>query len=157
MDAEHLKTVQRRGWILAASTADRAIARCPRPECGLLVQFREGEPVPHCKPPGPGVLDRSVASYSDFQEALRARRQDLGLTIAEVEDLSGMAAAHLAKAEKPDPSRVPTFNILAEWASSLGFEIILRQCGLPPLTLRYIADTREKAEQRRNRRALSRR
>ncbi|MFW8636972.1 helix-turn-helix domain-containing protein [Cribrihabitans pelagius] len=97
------------------------------------------------------MLDRKVGSYDGARMALRARREALGLTISEVEELAGATVDHLAKAEKDGSSKLPNAQLLLEWAQALGYEVVLRPTELPAYTRRVICYTRDRLEARQKR------
>ena len=140
--------VQGAGWVIRAITETGVIAACPRDGCTLKVDLREGQPIPTAC----AQLDTKeieVGSYEAARLALRKRRQSLGMTIPDVEEIAGMAGSHLAKAEKDDPTRIVGIDTLALWAGALGYEIILRPKPLTAKALRVLT------EKRLNRRSLS--
>jgi len=152
MDPEFLKKVQRAGWAIERVTQDGAIAKCRADGCGMKALLSATARVPKVDPTDhKNRFDRPLASYDELRRLLRDRREDLGLTIREVEEVSGATTDHIAKSEKEDPARKPNFDLVLEWATTLGFEIILRPAHMPAYSLRTIADTRDKVESRKRR------
>ncbi len=56
---------------------------------------------------------------NNFGERLKARRKEKGLTLAEVEALSGVDKSHLGRIE--NSKRFPTANILRKLTGPLGY------------------------------------
>lgn len=157
MSVDDLKRAQKAGWIIQGVDDEGILCRCPSSGCGLQVRIKYGGPVQHCDP-GLTRDPRSipVGSYDDVRRILRDRREELLLTIPEVEEIAGTTKDHLAKAEKENPSRVPGFDIIAEWAEALGYEIVLRPAQLSSLSMRLIAETRRYRRRRLQERARRR-
>lgn len=147
---EFLREVQRAGWDLMSVDLGSALVSCPRQGCNLRVRLKSGTAIPETCGRGPDLRETVVRSYEDARIALRNKRHSLTLSIAEVEDIAGMASDHLAKAEKENPSRILTTNIFLEWCEALGFEVVLRPKELSPYALRVISQTRARSEARRN-------
>lgn len=154
MTPDFLKKVQAAGWAIEEVDEDRCTVRCPQPGCAMRGRFVEGGAVPRRDAPRPFNLP--VRQFDDARQALRDRRQTLGLTIAEVEELAGIAQDHLAKFEKVDFVKPPNIETFLEWAAALGFDVLLQPADLPPITLRYISETRAKQEARQSRFRLDR-
>jgi transcriptional regulator with XRE-family HTH domain len=152
MDPKFLKECEDAGWHLEFVGDDFVVGKCPSVGCGLRAKLDQDRAVP-CADPGRrrDVLDLKVGSYDEARTVLRERRETLGLTISEVEELAGATVDHLAKAEKDGPSKVPNAQLLLEWAQALGYEVVLRPTELPALTRRVICDTRDRLEARRKR------
>lgn len=152
MKPEFLRKVQQAGWHIEKVTEDAVQAKCPSAGCALRAMLAEGGFVPDCDPArSRDLVDRKVETYDDIRLMLRERRESLGLSIREVEEIGGMATDHLAKAEKDDPVKIPNANLLIEWAQSLGFELVLRPTDMTPYAIRTICDTRG-VQERRSRR-----
>lgn len=155
MKPETLREIQRNGWAIETADENTCTAKCPTPGCSMRARFKEGGTIPAREVPFHS-WDRAITSFDQAREALKDRRQELGLTIAEVEHISGIAGDHLAKFEKTDFTRPPNIMIFIEWAQSLGFDVVLRHGELPPVTLRWIAETRPKIDARRRRNIIER-
>lgn len=155
MNIDWLKLVQRSGWTIESADDGTCTVKCPTRGCQMRARFKTGTAIPLRDQPC-HTWDNPVESFSDVRDVLKARRQELGLIIPEVEEISGIAGDHLAKFEKLDTVRMPNAQTFIEWAQSLGFQVILRPTDLPPMTLRYIAETRSKAEARKRRFAIER-
>lgn len=152
MKPEFLKEVQRQGWAIEQVKEDRIIAKCPAAGCAVRATLKLDRTVPAVDP----TTDRDrrdvvIDSFDALREVLRERRNDLALNIRETEEITGMAVDHLAKIEKPEPSRLPNFQIMLELAQALGYEMVLRPAPLPPFSVRVISDTRSKFETRQRR------
>lgn len=158
MSVDDLKRAQRAGWMIEGVTDDGILCRCPSAGCGLRVKMKFGGPIQHCDP-GLYRDPRSIpiGSYEDLRCVLRDRREDLLLTIMEVEDIAGLTHGHLLKAEKENPTRTPGLDIISEWAAALGYEIVLRPTNLPQLSLRIISEIRQNRGRRLQARARRRR
>lgn len=152
MDAKFLKQCEDAGWHIEAAGDDFVIGKCPSVGCGLRAKLEQGKAVP-CADPGRrrDILDQKAEFYDDARMILRARREGLGLTIREVEEIAGAGVDHLAKAEKDDPTKIPNAQLLIEWAQALGFEVVLRPTELPAYTRRVICDTRDRLDARTKR------
>jgi hypothetical protein len=149
VDPKFLRDVQRSGWLLNKVERQEVTASCPNQGCGLKVALRPGGAIPQACTPHLAMADVAVGSFGDARKILRKRREDLALTIKELEEVAGAAGDHFAKAEKDDPTKIPNAQIFLEWAASLGFAVILRPVAMPPVALRMISDTRQKTEARR--------
>lgn len=147
MDPKKLREIQEYGWEIAAVKENACFVRCPSRGCGMLARIEDGAKIPHrIKPEAIGEV--RVTQYSDIRDELRARRKELRLTSAEVDDVSGLTSGHIAKAEQDNPYRHITLPVLISWANSLGYNIALLPADLPPVTLRMISDTRKIEEAR---------
>lgn len=136
-----MSQAQSAGWVIHALTDSGVIAACPRAGCSLKVALKEGAAIPTpCAPVDSKEI--AVANYEAVRISLRQRRRALGLSIPDVEHISGMASSHLAKAEKDDPSKIVTIDTLALWAGALGYELILRPVPLTNLALRVLSEKR---------------
>lgn len=159
MDQKFLKQVQDAKWQIKAAGEDFVVAQCPRAGCNLLVNLKPGGAVPQTCRPGPDLLERVVSSFEDARLFLRERREDLGLSIRDTEEISGAATDHMAKWEKDSPSKIPNTETFLEWAKALGYDVVLRPAPLPPLALSMIIETRPLIARRvqRNRHLRTRR
>lgn len=150
MNPDSLKAIQRAGWAIVTADRETCTVKCPTQGCHMRARFKIDGTIPARDVPM-HTWDLVVRSFDDVREAMKARRQELGLTIPEVEHISGIAGDHLAKFEKTEWNRPPNIDTLMSWSSALGYEVLLRLGELPPVTLRWIADTRPKIEARRRR------
>ena len=150
MTPDDLKAIQRAGWAIVGADEQSCVVKCTTFGCQMRARFVAGGAVPQRSVPAHN-WDRVVRSFDDVREVMKDRRQELGLTIPEVEHISGIASDHLAKFEKTDWNRPPNINTLMSWATALGYEVVLRHGELPPVTLRWIAETRDKVATRRGR------
>lgn len=152
MDAKFLKDVEGAGWSIEAVDDDSVIGKCPSVGCQMRAKLDHGKRIPQVDPGcRRDILDRKVGSYDEVREILRERREGLGLTIREVEEIAGCAVDHMAKAEKDGPVKVPNVQLLVEWMQALGLELVVRPGELPAYTRRVIVETRDKLDSRRNR------
>lgn len=148
MDPHFLRNVQKAGWqIMSADTISATVA-CPRAGCSLKVRLKDGAKIPQACIAAPDLSEVTITTYNDARVFLHGRRVSLGLTIKELEEVAGVTVDHLAKAEKSNPSRHPNMEIMIEWATALGYEIVLRPAQMPSMALRYIADSRPQAAAR---------
>jgi transcriptional regulator with XRE-family HTH domain len=147
MDPKNLKAVQDAGWQIASVKQDACFVKCPSRGCGMMARIREGANIPQRIRPA-DVGEVRLEKYSDIRDTLRARRKDLRLTSAEVEEVAGFTFGHIAKAEQDNPHRFITLNTLIDWANSLGYRVALVPDALPAVTLRAISDTRSIEEKR---------
>ena len=149
MTPEFLRQVQRNGYRIEAVTEEGCIARCPAEGCGLRLNIRENGFLPRRPGQDTRPEDRPIPAFRALQAVLKARREELTLTIGETEDMAGFAQHHLSKAEADKVQRIPNFDFLIDWCEALGFEFVLRPKQMPPLSLRYLAETRHMHEARR--------
>lgn len=156
MNPDDLKAVQRAGWAIVAADQEAVMVKCPSEGCGLSARLKPRGGVPQRDVPGHS-LGKVVSCFEDVRDVMKNRRMDLGLTIAEVEHISGIASDHLAKFEKTEWYRQPSMDIVTAWTGALGVDMVLRPGELPPITMRWIADTRPKFEERRKRFEVERR
>lgn len=143
MAIDDLKKAQDAGWVLVGATDKYSICRCPSYGCGVKLRIPYGTTPQRCDPGlSRDPISEPVGSYDELRRKLRHRREEMLLSIPEVEDIAGLTVDHIKKAEKDNPSRIPEFDTLVLWAQALGFELVLRHSGLPNLGIRFIDDTR---------------
>ena len=147
-DQAFLRDVQAAGWIIKAVDEGQVIARCPRDGCPMLAALKPGGTIPNVCRSAPSLMTVPVDTYAAGRQFLRARREELGLSIAELEECIGLTKDHLAKMEPDDPQRIPNIMTFIEWAQGLGFRVQLQHDGLPPVTLRTVAQTRDRTRHR---------
>jgi len=112
--------------------------------------LRPGKSIPETCAIGPDLAEVTVEHFETARVFLRDRREQLCLTIKELEEAAGITVDFMAKFEKDDPSKIPNTQTFIEWAQSLGYDVVLRPGKLPPNVLRLMADTRERVLARRN-------
>lgn len=143
MALDDLKNIQRNGWIIESVDDEGTFCRCPSFGCNLRVKIKHGTNVRSCDP---GLTrnptEVQIGSYEDLRMFLRKRREQLLLTIPEVEEIAGLTAYHIAKAEKDNPSRLPELGTIILWSQALGYDVVLRPTQLSTMTLRFIDETR---------------
>lgn len=150
VDPKFLRSLQDKGWIVESVEADHCVVKCPADGCSMRAKVKAGPSIPErCNTSV--ERERAARLYDDARKVLRRRRQDLLLSTTEVEESAGLASAHIAKSERPDFTRVPTFDTVAMWAAALGYEIVFKPTDLPPMTLRFITDSRNRTADRRRR------
>lgn len=152
LTAEFIREVQAAGWDIVAADTESVWAGCPRGGCNLRLRIKAGSSIPSVCRSTPLLPEIVVKSHvNDARPALRDRRVELGLSIKDVEDCSGIAADHLAKMEKDDPSKLPNILTFVDLANSLGYDVVLRPsaAGLPPITIGRIIETRPIQERRK--------
>jgi len=155
-DKGFLQAVQQAGWCIDEVHAHGLVAKCPRHGCGLRVDLSPGKFIPETCSAVPGMYEVVVPEFKDARTFLRDRRDSLRLNIAELEECIGLTKDHLAKIEPDDPFRLPNVVTFIEWAQALGYEVVLRYAGLPPKTISYITQTRDKSSVRAQRQASRR-
>ncbi len=139
VDQAFLREVQRRGWQIESATPTGCIARCPTPGCGMRAKLVENTTIP------PRVVSSfdpliPIRDWPHMREVMRDRRQELRLSIADLEHCAGLTADHIAKAETG--ARNVNLDTIIAWAGAEGYEIVLRPIELPAITLRVLAETR---------------
>lgn len=152
VNQDFLAAIQMAGWLIKAVDEDRATVSCPRAGCGLDLTYRPGGKIHEACAKEPTIAQCAVELFADARKFLRQRREDLGFSIKDVEEVAGMAVDHLAKFEKDDAYRIPNAQIFFEWARALGYQVVLRPHpkGLPNYALRMVAETRDKQTMRRH-------
>lgn len=149
MKAEFLRQVQAAGWnILTADETDVWVG-CPRAGCNLTTRMRDGGLVPASCRPLPVLAEIVVEQFDDARRELRGRREQLCLSIKDVEEAAGIAGDFLAKFEKDEVAKIPNAQTFIEWVQALGYTVVLRPTGLPPYALRIISDTRKHVVRRK--------
>lgn len=152
MEPKFVREVQKAGWHVESVNLDDVVARCPSVGCGLRAKLSQSAKIPEVDPGcRRSVIDLPVHDFEDIRKALRTRREELALTIREVEEIGGIAVDYLAKFEKDDPSKYPNAMLLIEWAQTLGYELVLRPAEMTPYAIRTICDTRGKVASRQKR------
>jgi transcriptional regulator with XRE-family HTH domain len=142
MDQGFLKEVQSAGWPIERVNRDNVVVGCPNAGCSVNVRLRSGSRIPGACDSGDQPKQQVVTVFDDARVFLRGRREQLRLTIRDVESISGMADDFLAKFEKEKPSKYPNVQTFVEWAQSLGYQVVLTPAEFPPLALRVLAETR---------------
>lgn len=162
MDQSFLKDVQLRGWPIERVNLDDVVVGCPNDGCSVKVRLKNGSKIPDPCNTGAKLRYQVVNVFDDARTFLRSRREELRLTIRDVESISGMADDFLAKFEKENPSKYPNVQTFVEWAQSLGYQVVLTPADFSSLALRVIAETRhlipardQMTSQHRARRAAS--
>lgn len=143
LSPEFMRQIQQAGWVILAADEEVVIGACPRAGCGLKVRLQEGREIPQTEKSNPALAEIPVEQFDDARVAMRDVRERLGLSIKDVEEAAGLAVDYLAKFEKDDPSKIPNAQTFLEWIQALGYTVVLRPTGLPPYTLRIIAQTRQ--------------
>ena len=147
---EFLRRVQDAGWNIVGVDQVSLWIGCPWAGCGLKTRHKAGSAIPTaCRSELP-IAEIVLEDYvRQARPALRDRRQQLGLSIKELEYVSGIAGDHLAKMEKNDPSKIPNILTFTDWARTLGFKILLVPDAMPQVMLTQIAETRAAQDRRR--------
>lgn len=148
VDAKFLERVQSAGWNVLRVSEKDVVAACPSASCCMKAELSPDQPVPQISRQD-NRGDMMVETYDQIRLALRGRRHDLGLSIKDVEEATGMTSDHLAKMEKDGPSREPSIFLLMCWLEALGFDLVLRAKPMPRITLKAIEDTRAIQSRRR--------
>lgn len=149
LDQFFLRQLQRFGWIILAAEENRVLCGCPREGCEVKLCLTPKSHIPQTSGKGPDYAEIIITGFEDARPFLREHRENLGVTIRELEEAAGIAVDFLAKFEKDDPSKIPNVQTFIEWAQTLGYEVVLRPGKLPPIMLRIISETRDKLQQRR--------
>ena len=144
---DFLAEIQRAGWVLDYVVDGLAVGQCPRPGCGLRVNLKPGMEIPQACPGSETIADVPMRDYQQLLAFLSERRESLALNMPEAERCIGLADGHLNKIESL--ARQPYPATLFDWAAGLGYQIVLRPVGLPPITLAVIAQTRARAAVKR--------
>ena len=125
MNQSFLKDVQAAGWMIRKVTQTAAIVSCPNPGCALNVNLELGRSIP--KVNMPCSIGSPIADFDDIRCRLRERRQELGFSIKDVEEIGGIAHDHLSKFEKDDPYRIPNMQTIIDWANALGNRLVFKR------------------------------
>lgn len=149
MKPEFLREVQAAGWNIITADETDVWVGCPRAGCNLRHRLREGAAVPATCRPQPVLAEIVVEQFDDARRAMRSRREELCLSIKDVEEAAGIAGDFLAKFEKDDVVKIPNAITFIEWVQALGYTVVLRPTGLPPYALRIISDTRKHVVRRK--------
>lgn len=140
---EFMRDVQRAGWLIIAADEKAVLAGCTRAGCNLRIRLRAGGKVPEACNPDPAIGEIIIDNWSQVSDRLLERREQLCLSIKDVEYAAGLADDYLAKFGKHNPAKIPNAQAFFEWARSLGYQVVLRPTDLPPLTLRVLAESRD--------------
>lgn len=152
--ARFFKAIEDRGWMVESADQDHCIAKCKTPGCSMRIRVRENGAIPMREVDHRYNLDRVIHTFDDARKTLRDRREGLGLSIVEIEEISGIGNDHLAKFERDNHElypRMPNVETFIYWANTLGYEIVLRPSNLPMVTCKAIQDTRHLWPTRRKR------
>jgi len=149
ISAEFLKRVQAAGWNIVTADKEHVWGSCPRAGCNLRVKLRDGAAIPATCRPTPALAEIVVEQFDDARVAMRARREELCLSIKDVEEAGGIAGDFLAKFEKDEVAKIPNAQTFIEWVQALGYKVVLRPAELPPYTMRIIEQTRAQVAPRK--------
>ena len=149
VNQDFLRALQSAGWLIKAVDEDKATVSCPRSGCGLNLTYRPGRKIHQSCAKEPTIAECPVRGFDDARVFLRQRREDLALSIKDVEEVAGMAVDHLAKFEKDDSVRIPNAQIFFEWVQALGYQVVLKPAELPVYALRIVAESRDKVAMRK--------
>lgn len=150
-DPSFLRRVQDRGWLIESADQDTCQIKCPGVGCKMRAKLKWEGAIPQRETEALHPWEREVTSYEQIRTLLKGRREELRLTINEVEHAAGLTADHIAKFEREkwhESNRLPNAQTLIEWCQALGIEVILRPSSLPLVTLRIVAETREFSSRR---------
>lgn len=148
MDPKFLKRIQEAGWQIVHVEHDSAVMGCKREGCGLKSRIKSGAAIPMAASKLPALAEHAVNGFDDARVFLRQRRENLALSIKDVELVAGIAVDYAAKFEKDEPSKIPNVETFIDWAGALGYQVVLRPVELPPYTVRVIAETRTMVKSR---------
>lgn len=142
VSVDFLKDIQLRGWPIERVNPDDVVVSCPNAGCSVRVRLKTATVIPESCSANGAAREQTVKFFDDARVFLRGKREDLRLTIKDVEFVAGMADDFLAKFEKDRPSKYPNVQTFIEWAESLGYDVVLRPAPLPARALRVLAETR---------------
>lgn len=148
MDPKFIKDVQEAGWQIVHVDEASLVMGCPNAGCGLKSRIKVGASIPQTPCATPALAEIKINGFDDARVFLRERRENLALSIRDVELVAGIAGDFAAKFEKDNPSKYPNVETFIDWVSALGYQIVLRPADLPPYTVRIIAETRDKLKSR---------
>lgn len=148
IDVDFIAAAERKGWRVQSAEEGHLIVSCPGDECQMKAKLVPGKKIPRICTAKGHPHDMVVRSFDDLRQVLRNRRNDLRLSMTEVEEASGMAQDQLLKCERENPTRIPNLDMGIFWAAALGYEIVLRPVPLPRVTARKIVETRDMVERR---------
>jgi hypothetical protein len=143
----HMREAETRGWQIEAATDFACVGRCPTVGCSMRVKLSLGASIPARVVNG-FRNEHLITCFKDAADLLIDRRQDLKLTALEVANAAGVTDFLIAKGETKDPKRGTGFETVLLWANSLGYDIVFRPARMPPVTLRAVAETRDRVNQR---------
>lgn len=146
---EFLAAIQNAGWKITAVDSSGAIAKCGNPGCSLQIRLEPNRQVPPAWDERQITAWTKVTDIDGLRQALRKRREDLALTIPEVEAEAGLVESHLNKIEKDFPSKIPNIQTMLWLLRALGLSIYLAPDEFPKPVLRALATTRDKIDYRR--------
>ncbi|MGL6209122.1 MAG: helix-turn-helix domain-containing protein [Paracoccaceae bacterium] len=149
VDPGFLRDVQNAGWLIRSVGQGEVFGMCPRAGCDVVLQFRAGSNVPATCRPVPEFKETIVNGFEDARRHLRKKRERLCVTIAETEDVAGMAVDYMAKFEKDEPSKIPNAQTFFDWCKAMGVEVVLRDGNFPATMLNMISQTRQYLKARR--------
>ena len=142
MDTKFIKAIQDAGWQIVHVERDSAVMGCSREGCGLKSRIKAGAVVPMAAKKVPALAEIAINGFDDARMFLRQRREDLALSMENVELVAGIAVTYINKFEKDDPSKIPNIETFVDWVAALGYQVVLRPTDLPPYTMRIISETR---------------
>lgn len=146
---EFLAAIQKAGWRIVSADETCVTCMCGNPGCSLRVKLEPTRPIPMGFDKRAVIGWTKVTDIDELRQALRKRREDLALTIPEVEADAGLIESHLNKIEKDYPSKIPNVITLMWLMRCLGLAMYIAPHELPHPVLRTISSTRAKIAYRR--------
>lgn len=146
VDQKFLQAVEEAGWVLAYVRADQCSVMCPRSGCDLRITLRPGAPVPNSAGAMPETKEIAFDSYDAWRKFMVDRREQLGLSIKDMEAIAGVADDHLAKIETA--VKIPNLETAIMLSQAAGIEIFARFSPLRKIAQRTIIETRSQLEAR---------
>ena len=140
MRAQWIQAAKAQGWRQAPSDGRTICLVCARQGCSgkISVPIENLGPIPDpCQLPHAGQYAGPVfETYQALVSELARRRRSLGLSQEDVAAAGGFADGHINKLEALD--RIAQMPTLQLWAQTVGCQITLQPCALPPATHRAI-------------------
>jgi transcriptional regulator with XRE-family HTH domain len=146
---EFMAAIQKAGWRIVAADDHCVTCACGNPGCSLKIKLEPAKPIPRPWDESSVVAWERVTDADGLRRSLRNRREELGLTIPEVEEGIGLVDGHLGKIEKDYPSKIPNVMTLLWLMRCLGLAMYIAPYELPHPMLRTISATRSKIAYRR--------
>lgn len=143
VDTKFLKDIQKAGWSVVSATDTEVIGQCGNVNCQLRAKLTEGSFIPStCEGRSHRVFEPQIFDLQSWIEVLRDRRQQLCLSIRDVEAVIGHATDSVAKYESQKSDKVPTVEFMFLWSQAVGLDFLARPTNLSNYAVRIISETR---------------